>query len=83
MLVIHILLLFALLNPLIIPFALIYFLVERSEYPFQCIVDLASLSGPRVQLSSRTRYGVIFVARLHYTHTGLVVATRIRQELRG
>lgn len=31
-LVMHVLLVFALLNPLVIPFALVYFAVERSKY---------------------------------------------------
>lgn len=31
MLVMHVLLVFALLNPLVMPFALVYFAVERSE----------------------------------------------------
>ena len=29
----HVLLVFAVLNPLVIPFALIYFIVERSKWP--------------------------------------------------
>lgn len=33
----HVLLVFAVLNPLVIPFALVYFLVERSEYLVQQI----------------------------------------------
>lgn len=35
-LVMHVLLVFALLNPLVIPFALVYFAVERSEYSRYC-----------------------------------------------
>jgi hypothetical protein len=57
LLVLHVLLLFSVLNPLVLPFGMIYFGVERSEYINSCF--LAHPNG-NLQLLSRTRYIVPF-----------------------